>query len=355
MKKFLLLLIPIFLLSASCDFLSGSNGRAAGMAKTLNGGADWTLANLLTESEGNFANANISRLEFDPKNRETIFAGSFNGGLFKSTDSGGSWKKILDKISVYSFAVSPANSEIIYAAGDFGGVGKVLKTTDGGKSWLQKYNEATASTPVRALALNPINSNDIIIGTETGNVIRSRDGGENWQLIKDFDNRATHIYWTNHGVYVLLREKGLFKGSGNADDFVEISTPLRSDGLLNQFSNPGALKWFNQAYIDHLSENLIYITGDRGLYKTTDKGATWSAVKLPVKQEEINPRPVIVSKQSSNIVLTAVGATVYKSTDGGISFQTQAVPFAGAFVNYLLIDPSVMQIMYAGGYVNSSN
>ncbi|MBL8030504.1 MAG: hypothetical protein JNN11_04635, partial [Candidatus Doudnabacteria bacterium] len=44
------------------------------------------------------------------------------------------------------------------------------------------------------------------------------------------------------------------------------------------------------------------------------------------------------------------GCGVYKSTDGGLSFQTQALPFSGAFVNFLLMNPNLSQIVYAGGY-----
>jgi hypothetical protein len=349
MRKSILLILPLIFLSAGCSLFSSTG--IAGLTKTVNGGVDWVTVSKLSEGEGNLGAANISRLEFDPKSREIIFAGSFNGGLLKSEDSGESWKKILDKISVYSFAISPSDSNVIYAAGDFGTVGKVLKTTDGGKSWLQKYSEASGTTPVRALALNPLNPGEIIIGTETGNLIRSNDGGDNWQLIKNFENRVTHVYWTNGGVYVLTREKGLYKGSGIADDFVELTAPLHSQSLLNQFSNPGGVSHFNQAYIDPLSSNLLYITTDQGMYKSTDAGQTWQVVKLPVKQKDINARPVVVSRQSSNTVLTAVGSTVYKSTDGGVSFQTQAVPYVGSFVNYILIDPQISQIMYAGGYI----
>ena len=349
MKKLFAFILPLIFLSAGCS-LFGQTG-SAGLAKTVNGGVDWVLANKLSEGTGNLANANISTLAVSPNNHETVYAGSYNGGLFISADSGGSWKNILSKISVYDFAVNPADPNTIYAAGDYGGLGKVLKTTDGGKSWLQKYNEAAAATPVRSLALNPQNLNQIVIGTESGNVIISDDGGDSWRLVKNFGSRISRVYWTNAGVYVLVRSGGLYKGSGAADDFAAVSKPLKDQSLLNQFANPGAVKVFNQAYIDPFSPNLLYITTDRGLYKSTDGGNTYAAVKLPVKQEDINPRPVVVSRQSSNIVLTASGGTVYKSTDGGNSFQTQSVPFVNGFVNYILVDPILPQIMYAGGYI----
>ncbi len=348
MKKNIFSAVCIIFLSASCNLFAQPQG--AGLSKTVNGGMDWVLINKQDGGSGSMAAANISKIEFDPKNPETVYAGSYNGGVFASTDSGDTWKNILNKINVYDFSLNSGNSQIMYAAGSFGGVGKVLKTTDGGKSWVQKYSEAVESTPVRSMVLNPLNQNQIIIGTESGSVIKSNDGGESWQFIKNFQSRIARVYWTGAGVYVLVRDQGLYKGSGNADDFKIITTALKSESLLDQFSQKGAVGSFNQAYIDPFSSNLLYVTSDKGLFKSVDGGQSWSAVKLPAKQENLNARPIVVSRQSSNVVLTAIGATVYKSTDGGLSFQTQAVPFSGSFVNYLLINPNLSQIIYAGGY-----
>jgi photosystem II stability/assembly factor-like uncharacterized protein len=348
----ILLLIPLLFLGVSCNPLAKSG--SGGLAKSTNGGVDWILANKQNGGSGSMQAANISKLDFDPKNHETVYAGTYNAGMFKSSDSGGAWTNILSKITVFDFAVHPYSSSTIYAAGDYGGFGKVLKTEDGGKSWLQKYNEAGANTPVRGIALSPFDPNQIIIGTESGSVIKSADGGNNWQLLKDFKGIIAHVYWTNSGVYVLLRQKGLYKGGGNFDDFTELTNPLVQQSLLDQFNNRQSVGLFYQAYIDPVSPSLVYITTDRGLFKTTDAGKTWNFVKLPVKQQNLNPRPIVVSKQNSNTVLTAVGTTVYKSTDGGNSFQTQNVPFSNAFVNTLLIDPVLPQVMYTGGYVDTS-
>ncbi|MBL8030667.1 MAG: hypothetical protein JNN11_05470, partial [Candidatus Doudnabacteria bacterium] len=274
----------LFLVSASCSLFAQPQG--AGLSKTVNGGMDWVLINKQDGGSGSMAGANISKLEFDPKSPEIVYSGSYNGGIFISQDSGETWKNILNKINVYDFGINANDTKVIYAAGAFGGVGKVLKTTDGGKSWVQKYSEAVETTPVRSMAINPSNQNNIIIGTESGNVIRSNDGGESWQFIKNFQSRIARVYWTGAGVFVLVRDMGLFKGSGVADDFKLITSPLKSENLLDQFSQKGAVGNFNQAYIDPFTSNLIYITSDKGLFKSTDGGVSWNTVKLPAKQED---------------------------------------------------------------------
>ena len=65
-------------------------------------------------------------------------------------------------------------------------------------------------------------------------------------------------------------------------------------------------------------------------------------------------RAIAVSRNNSGRVYVSVGGTVYKSLDGGATWQTQGVVTTG-FVNYVLIDPALPQIAYCGIYVNPSN
>ena len=98
--------------------------------------------------------------------------------------AGGTWARILGKILTYDFAIHPFDSNIIYAAGYFADKGRVVKTTDGGKSWEEVYSEAAVSVSVRSVALNPSQPNQVIIGNSAGSVAKSNDGGITWKLIK---------------------------------------------------------------------------------------------------------------------------------------------------------------------------
>ena len=73
------------------------------------------------------------------------------------------------------------------------------------------------------------------------------------------------------------------------------------------------------------------------------------SIPLPIKPSDALARAIAVARSSSNIVFTSVGNTIYKSTDAGVTWQTQRVNTAG-FVNYVLIDPQLPQIDYAGVY-----
>jgi len=347
-KKFLLF-IALALLAASCNPFSQK--LSAGVIKTVNGGVDWQFANSIASSTtASLSSLDISKLAFDPQNRQTLFVGSYTGGMYESQDAAASWKNILSKIDVYDFAVNPVNSQNIYAAGFYGGNGRVLKTMDGGASWNQIYNEESATDPVRSIAINPINTGQLVIGMASGNLIKSSDGGNTWQLVRSFTDQINRVLWQNNNIYVLFKTKGLFVSADLGVSFTEVSASLSKTYNLGSASySVSPIDSFSQVYVDFTSPALIYLTTDKGLYKTVDGGNTWSNVNLPVQTSTGSARAIAVAQSSSNTVMASVGSTIYKSVDGGSNWQTQGVSTAG-FINYILIDPQLPQISYAGVY-----
>lgn len=324
----------------------------SGVAKTTNGGTDWTTANVIKDSQTTLASLNVAKMDFDPKNHETVFASGFNDGLYKSEDSGASWGRILSKILTFDFAIHPFDSKIIYAAGYFAERGRVVKTVDGGKSWEEIYSEAQNSVSVRGIALNPAQANQVVIGNSAGDLVKSNDGGISWTLVKKFEDRINRVYWLSGQVYVLVKEKGLFRSTNlDAGGFTELTASLtRSADFLQNFIGLGEQS-FNQVYVDKITPSLIYLTAGKGVFKTTDEGASWKKLDLPGKHNSDLPaRAVAVANVSSNIVFVSVGSVVYKSVNGGQTWQTQEVKSSG-FVNYILIDPQLPQIAYAGNFV----
>jgi photosystem II stability/assembly factor-like uncharacterized protein len=352
MKKSILLFSLIFLAAACNPFAAPVS---AGVYKTLNGGSDWKPANALKTGSVGISSAYISKLGFDPNNSQTVFAGSYTNGLFESNDSAGTWTNILSNINVYDFAVSPQNSKIIYAAGFYGGAGRVVKTTDGGASWNEVYHEASATNPVRSIALNPQNPSEVVIGTASGSVIKSSDGGISWQLAKNFSDQVNEVLWQGD-VFVLLKNNGLYESTDSGATFTELTASLKNPNVLGSIdiTSLAIVGTYHQVYVDTFGAGLIYLTTDKGLYKSMDGGKTWVAQSLPVKPGQDPARAIAVSKNNSAIVYVSVGGTVYKSLDGGASWQTQGIAATG-FVNYVLVDPNLPQISYAGVYINSNN
>jgi photosystem II stability/assembly factor-like uncharacterized protein len=355
-KKFIFI-IGLLLLSASCNVFS--TPPQAGVYKTLNGGSDWKTADVLKTGTGSIATTYISKLGFDPSNSQTVYAGSYSSGLYKSEDSAATWTNILSNIEVYDFAVDQQNTKIIYVAGFYGTAGRVVKTTDGGASWNEIYHEGSSLNPVRTVALNPQNPNQVVIGTTSGSFIKSSDGGISWQLVNNFNDQINQVLWQSN-VYVLLKDNGLFEYPDISATSTELTKTLRNtfnSGAIDYIDyarSSSSIGTYHQVYADPFTPSLIYLTTDKGLYKSLDTGQTWVLQSLPVQPGKDPVRAIAVARNNSNIVYTSAAGTVYKSLDGGQTWQTQGLVATG-FVNFLIVDPQLPQIAYSGIYINSNN
>ncbi len=353
MKK-IILIVSVVLISAACNPFAAP--VQAGVFKTVNGGADWRPADTLKTGTGSLSSTYISKLAFDPSNSQTVFAGTYTNGLYESQDSAATWSNILSNIQVYDFAINPQNSKIIYAAGLCVSHGCLLKTTDGGASWNEVYHEATASNPVRSVAINSANSNQMVIGTTLGSVVKSSDSGITWQLANNFNDQVNEVLWQDN-IFVLLKDKGLYKSTDSGTTFTELTAGFKNTGgvaSIDYIAGNSEVGAYHQFYSDLKTPSLVYLTTDKGLYKSLDGGQTWTAQSLPVQPGQNPARAIAVSRDNSSIIYVSVGGTVYKSLDGGLSWQTQGIVTAG-FINYILIDPALPQIAYSGVYINPSN
>jgi photosystem II stability/assembly factor-like uncharacterized protein len=89
-----------------------------------------------------------SVIKYDPNDGNTIYLGTGNGGIMKTTDGGYNWSPITDylpSLSSGAIAIDPNNSNIIYyGTGEavmgviytYLGLG-IFKTTNGGQQWFQ--------------------------------------------------------------------------------------------------------------------------------------------------------------------------------------------------------------------------
>ena len=122
----------------------------------------------------------IFALAIDPATPATLYAGTYGGGVFKSTNGGGNWSAVntgLTNTNVHALAIDPATPATLYA-GTWGGV---FKSTDGGGNW-SAVNTGLTTTDVHALAIDPATPATLYAGTE-GGVFKSTNGGGNWNAV----------------------------------------------------------------------------------------------------------------------------------------------------------------------------
>jgi photosystem II stability/assembly factor-like uncharacterized protein len=189
-----------------------------GIYKSTNGGSTWKNMGLKNTER-------ISKIQIHPTNSNVIYVAAqghlwnphADRGIYKTMDSGKTWKKILfvDKnTGCADLSLDKNNPEIIYASmwdhrrtPDFftsGGKGSGLyKSTDGGKNWNKIHNGLPEGNLGRmAIEVAPSNSN-ILYSTiecekkEEKGLYKSEDAGETWKHVsKDFNTTVRPFYFS---------------------------------------------------------------------------------------------------------------------------------------------------------------
>ena len=239
-----------------------------------------------------------------PQQPGTFYIGVNNGGVWKTTDYGRTWKPVFDDQptgSIGDIAIAPSNPNIIYAGSGEGlqrpdlstGDG-IYKSTDGGRTW--KNMGLRDAQQIGSLAVDPNDPNRVYVAalghpygpnTERG-VYRSTNGGETWERV-------------------------LYKDENTGAIQVEIDP-----------SNPRVIYADLWAARQGPWENGAWQGPESGLYKSTDGGATWRKLTkgLPTFEQGLGRIGFGIARSNSNIIYATVDANpqqagIYRSNDAG--------------------------------------
>lgn len=323
-------------------FFMGSTG--GGVWKTTNAGQTW-----INVSDPFFDVGSMGSIEVSASNPDVIYAGtgsdalrsnvSIGHGVWKSTDAGATWRRagLRDVGNIGAIRVDPTNPNLVYVAAignPFApGVDRGLyRSSDGGTSW-KKILYVSDSTGAVDVELQPDRPTTIyasmwraerkpwtiISGAREGGVYKSVDGGETWRqltngLPSDLIGRSNIAVTPADPdiVYVLMEAKpgsGLYRSNDGGESFTMVSdyAPL----LTRPF-------YYTALSVNPKDPNTVWI-GTEGLYRSRDGGKTWQSQPMPHGDHHglwMNPDvPDIMIEANDG------GATV--SLDGGRTWSTE--------------------------------
>jgi photosystem II stability/assembly factor-like uncharacterized protein len=175
----------------SVDVINGD-----GMLKSTDRGATWTQ---LASTVNNYDFNNIARILVDPNDENIVLAAVTTGrykldfsnksGIFKSTDGGTTWNNVYNETEIGSFGRVKKVLHIVATPGDFnilyGGIDDkgVIKSTDAGDTWFLSSTGITDAAGRFELAISPSTPTKIFAASEgnlTSNLYVSTDSGNNW-------------------------------------------------------------------------------------------------------------------------------------------------------------------------------
>ncbi|MEM7796076.1 MAG: glycosyl hydrolase [Cyanobacteria bacterium P01_C01_bin.118] len=163
----------------------------------------------------------FSTLTVDQNTGQVLALGTYGDGIFLSEDQGESWQRsnqgldTLDIAEVYSL---PSDPQVMLAAGTEGGL---FRSGDGGKSWFPvAYGEQIFTVFAEG--------KDILwAGNATGQLLSSRDGGQRWQTgLSITDDEITALDANEQVVYVGTANKGVFRIDTETLEILELNKGL---------------------------------------------------------------------------------------------------------------------------------
>jgi len=268
--------------------IRGNISYGDGVYKSLDGGKTWKNVGLRNTRH-------IGAVIVDPKDSNTVFVAALGHaygpseerGVFRSTDGGATWKKVLykdNKTGAISLVFDPNNSSTLFASLwevyrtpwslNSGGPGSGLyRSVDGGTTWTRLEGHGLPSGIMGriGIAVSGADSSRVyamIENKDRGGLYRSDDGGENWTRVNEegrFRQRAwyfSHIFAdpkTADTVYML--NTGMFRSTDGGKTFNLLPAPHGDHHAL---------------WIDPDNPQRLINGNDGGATVSVDGGTTWT-------------------------------------------------------------------------------
>jgi photosystem II stability/assembly factor-like uncharacterized protein len=283
-----------------------------------------------------------------PNNPNILYVAT-NDYIYKSRDAGQTWENLSHGMShsrVISMAIDPAYPATVYAGtkGD-----AVFKSYDGGQRWVSLragLDDVTISSVVNQFVFDPADNNRLFVATTMG-VFESKNGGEQWQKRMDgmkevlmvvtlaMDSVRPDILYagTSGGVYKSVNQGGRWEKVNNG---LVSPDELKSSRALG----------VTVMAVDAFSPNTVYAATLSGIYKSVNGGQSWERIAQSLPDQMISA--MVLDRATAGVMYVASREGVYKSVDDGATWKAINTGLATLNIRSLVQSPTDPRVLYVG-------
>ncbi|HYX30362.1 MAG TPA: hypothetical protein VE863_17610 [Pyrinomonadaceae bacterium] len=342
--------------------IRGNVSHGDGVYKSTDGGKTWKHVGLEDTRQ-------ISRVRVHPKNPDIVYvaaqghvwAPNADRGVFRSTDGGKTWKKILfrsDKAGACDLIIDPTNPNVLYAGFwevyrkpwtlESGGPGSgIFKSTDGGDTWTEITRNPglpRGTIGIVGITVSPANPDRLwaIVEAEDGGVFRSDNGGRTWTKTNDQRNLRQRAWYYSR----------IYADPKNADEVYVLNTGFyRSNDGGRTFTGIGVPHGDNHdLWIAPEDPNRMIESNDGGANVSFNGGRSWSEQDQPTAQfyrvavDNDFPYHIYGAQQDNSTVRIAS-----RTNEGGIDVRDW-YEVGGGESGWIAPSPKDSEIVFAGSY-----
>lgn len=308
--------------------------------KSVDSGKNWEQK-AVTDNKKSLASTSVLCIAIDPNNPNNIVLGTLGSGVIKSQNAGDTWQQTsLKQGTINTVAINPKDSNVVYAGGSVGTLGKMYKSTDAAANFSEIYSETHPKIDVMSILVDHFNPKIVYAGVTNGGFLKSSDAGKSWLATNWFSGPvATMSMSPKDSRKILVAIKGKFAyltrdGGKKWTDLKENLVDFRGANLITAIE------------FDPRDDRVIYLGSHYGVTKTTNDGKKWIDTGLLLDPGKFTNVAMTISPKSPDTIYVGVDTTIHKSINGGKEWIIKKI--TNNVITSLAIDPKNTQNVYTG-------